>query len=69
MNAPTVVADPRHLKQDTKQNGNYDAVGPDSPVSDSCYQRVVDNVNNVASENRGISGKLFHCAFISDSIN
>ena len=43
-NVPTVFADSRILKQETKQNANCDTVGGDSTVSDSCNQRSANNV-------------------------
>ena len=45
ISVPTVFADSRILKQDTKQTANCDKVGADSPVSDSYNQRAENNIN------------------------
>ena len=55
-NIPTIFADSKILKQDTKQNGNCDTVGADSTVSDSCNQRAANNVSNGIPRTTGTSG-------------
>ena len=56
INVPTVFADSRILKQDTKQTANCDTVGADSPVSDSCNQRAEYNINIGVQRAGGTSG-------------
>ena len=50
---PTVFANSRILKQDTKQTANCESVGADSPVSDSCNQRGENNINNGVTRTGG----------------
>lgn len=55
-NVPTIFADSRILRQDTKQNANCDTVGADSTVSESCNQRAANNVNNGVPRHSGAAG-------------
>lgn len=55
IDVPTVLADSRILKQDTKQNANCATVGAGSPVSDSCNQKTTNNVNNGVLRTTGTS--------------
>jgi hypothetical protein len=45
-----VFADPRILKQGTKQNANCNTVGTDSPLSDLCDQRSANDASNGVSK-------------------
>ena len=50
------MADSKTLRQDAKQAAICDTVGANSKVSDSCNQRVANNVNNGIPKTRGASG-------------
>jgi hypothetical protein len=66
-NVPTVFADSRILKQETKQTANCDTIGAYSTVSDSCNQQSANNVNNGVPKTGGTSGNPTGALLITKS--